>query len=88
MAEMVMASSLMAARTRLGRSREALAYHSGVSASAIVHRASGRRKDVRLSSLSLLADATIDLARGAAAASPAACPPSSAALRIGRGAAP
>jgi transcriptional regulator with XRE-family HTH domain len=45
------------ARTRLGWSREALAYHSGVSWSAIAQIESGRRKDVRLSSLSALAEA-------------------------------
>jgi transcriptional regulator with XRE-family HTH domain len=49
--------SLRAARARLGWSREALAYHSGVSWSAIAQIESGRRKDIRLSSLSALADA-------------------------------
>ena len=49
--------SLKAARTRRGWSREALAFHSGVSWSAIAQIESGRRKDVRLSSLSALADA-------------------------------
>ena len=49
--------SLKAARARAGWSREALAYHSGVSWSAIAQIESGRRKDVRLSSLSALADA-------------------------------
>jgi transcriptional regulator with XRE-family HTH domain len=49
--------SLKAARTRLGWSRETLAHHSGVSWSAIAQIESGRRKDVRLSSLSALADA-------------------------------
>jgi transcriptional regulator with XRE-family HTH domain len=48
---------LKAARERLGWSREALAYHSGVSWSAIAQIESGRRKDVRLSSLSALAEA-------------------------------
>lgn len=71
MAEVGIASSLMAARARLGWSREALAYHSGMSAAAIAQIESGRRKEVRLSSLSMLADAlgvTIDyLVRGAAA---------------------
>jgi transcriptional regulator with XRE-family HTH domain len=51
------AANLKAARERLGWTREALAYHSGVSWSAIVQIESGRRKDVRLSSLSALADA-------------------------------
>ena len=49
--------SLKAARERLGWSREALAYHSGVSWSAIAQIETGRRKDVRLSSLSALAEA-------------------------------
>jgi transcriptional regulator with XRE-family HTH domain len=50
-------ASLKAARARLGWSREALAYHAGVSWSAIAQIESGRRKDVRLSSLSALAEA-------------------------------
>jgi transcriptional regulator with XRE-family HTH domain len=49
--------ALRVARARLGWSREALAYHSGVSWSAIAQIESGRRRDVRLSSLSALADA-------------------------------
>ena len=49
--------SLRAARTRAGWSREALAYHSGVSWSAIAQIESGRRQDVRLSSLTALAEA-------------------------------
>jgi transcriptional regulator with XRE-family HTH domain len=48
---------LRAARTRTGWSREALAYHSGVSWSAIAQIESGRRQDIRLSSLSALANA-------------------------------
>jgi transcriptional regulator with XRE-family HTH domain len=52
-----LADSLKAARKRLGWSREALAYHSGVSWSAIAQIETGRRKDVRLSSLAALADA-------------------------------
>jgi len=66
--------SLKAARARLGWSREALAFHSGVSWSAIAQIESGRRKDVRLSSLSALANAlgvSIDyLAGNTAALSP------------------
>jgi transcriptional regulator with XRE-family HTH domain len=50
-------TALRSARERAGWSREALAYHSGVSWSAIAQIESGRRKDVRLSSLSALADA-------------------------------
>lgn len=61
-------AALMAARARLGWSREALAYHSGVSWSAIAQIESGRRKDLRLTTLLALADAldvTIDyLVRG------------------------
>ncbi|MCU1351598.1 MAG: putative regulator of sigma factor [Acidimicrobiales bacterium] len=49
--------SLRAARIRAGWSREALSYHSGVSFSAIAQIESGRRRDVRSSSLSALADA-------------------------------
>ena len=49
--------SLKSARVRAGWSREALAYHSGVSWSAIAQIESGRRQDVRLSSLSALAEA-------------------------------
>jgi transcriptional regulator with XRE-family HTH domain len=49
--------SLRASRVRLGLTREALAYHSGVSWSAIAQIESGRRKDVRLSSLTALAEA-------------------------------
>ena len=66
------AATLKAARERLGWSREALAYHSGVSWSAIVQIESSRRKDVRLSSLSALADAlgvSVDYLIGSAAAS-------------------
>jgi transcriptional regulator with XRE-family HTH domain len=49
--------TLRAARGRRGWSREALAYHSGVSASAIAQIESGRRREVRLSSLAALAGA-------------------------------
>jgi transcriptional regulator with XRE-family HTH domain len=49
--------SLKAARARLGWTREALAFHSGVSWSAISQIESGRRKDVRLGTLAALADA-------------------------------
>ena len=62
---------LRTARTRAGWSREALAFHSGVSWSAIAQIESGRRKDVRLSSLSALADAlgvSVDYLAGAKAA--------------------
>ena len=64
-------TSLRAARVRAGWTREALAYHSGVSWSAITQIESGRRKDVRLSSLSALADAlevSVDHLIGTAAA--------------------
>jgi transcriptional regulator with XRE-family HTH domain len=62
------------ARARLGWSREALAYHSGVSWSAIAQIEAGRRRDVRLSSLSALADAlgvSVDYLIGTAAAADA-----------------
>jgi transcriptional regulator with XRE-family HTH domain len=65
--------SLKAARERLGWSREALAYHSGISWSAISQIESGRRADIRLSSLSALARAlgvTIDYLGGSAAVGP------------------
>jgi transcriptional regulator with XRE-family HTH domain len=65
--------SLRAARERAGWSREALAYHSGVSWSAIAQIESGRRKDVRLSSLSALAEAlnvSVDYLIGTAATTP------------------
>lgn len=63
--------TLKAARERLGWSREVLAYHSGVSWSAISQIESGRRRDVRLTSLSALADAlgvSVDYLIGSAAA--------------------
>ena len=63
--------SLKTARARLGWSREALAFNSGVSSSAIAQIESGRRKDVRLSSLSALANAlgvSIDYLAGSTAA--------------------
>lgn len=65
--------SLKAARARAGWSREALAYHSGLSWSAIAQIESGRRQDVRLSSLSALAAAlrvSVDYLMGTAAMSP------------------
>jgi transcriptional regulator with XRE-family HTH domain len=64
-------TAIKAARERLGWSREALAYHSGISWSAIAQIESGRRTDVRLSSLSALASAlgvTIDYLGGTAPA--------------------
>ena len=66
-------ATLRAARARLGWSRETLAHHSGVSWSAIAQIESGRRKDVRLSSLSALAKAlgvSVDYLIGATAAPP------------------
>ena len=50
-------ASLRAARERLGWSREALAFHSGVSWSAIAQIETGRRADVRLSTLAAFAEA-------------------------------
>jgi DNA-binding XRE family transcriptional regulator len=49
--------ALADARARLGWSRETLAFHSGLSWSAIAQIESGRRADVRLSSLTALAAA-------------------------------
>jgi transcriptional regulator with XRE-family HTH domain len=66
-------AALRAARVRLDWSREALAYHSGVSWSAIAQIESGRRKDVRLSSLAALAAAlgvTVDYLVGTPVSAP------------------
>lgn len=62
---------MRAARARLGWSRETLAHHSGVSWSAISQIESGRRKDVRSSTLSALAAAlgvSVDYLIGSATA--------------------
>ena len=64
---------LRAARQRLGWSREALAFHSGVSWSAIAQVESGRRKHVRPGTLSQLSKAlgvSIDYLVDAAPTSP------------------
>ncbi len=64
-------TSLKAARERAGWSRETLAHHSGVSWSAIAQIESGRRKDVRSSTLSALAEAlgvSVDYLIGSATA--------------------
>jgi transcriptional regulator with XRE-family HTH domain len=50
-------TTLRAARVRAGWSREALAYHSGVSGAAIAQIESGRRKDLRLTTLAALSGA-------------------------------
>jgi transcriptional regulator with XRE-family HTH domain len=66
-------SRLTAARKRLGWSREALAFHSGLSWSAIAQIESGRRTNVRPSTLAALADAlgvTIDFLIGRAVKAP------------------
>ena len=63
--------TLRSARGRRGWSRDALAYHSGVSASAIAQIESGRRREVRLSTLAALAGAlrvSIDYLIGSEAA--------------------
>src|SRR5260221_8092100 len=63
--------TVKAALERIGWSRETLAYHSGVSWSAIAQIESGRRRDVRLSSLSALAnalDVSVDYLIGTSAA--------------------
>lgn len=65
--------TLRAARVRLGWSREALAYHAGMSWSAIAQIESGRRQDVRLNSLTALATAlsvSVDYLIGAGPISP------------------
>lgn len=49
------AIALRTARTRLSWSRDALAFHSGVSSAAIAQIETGRRKDVRPGTLSALA---------------------------------
>jgi transcriptional regulator with XRE-family HTH domain len=51
------AGSLRSARERAGWSREALAYHSGLSGAAIAQIESGRRQDARLATLVALAGA-------------------------------
>ena len=53
----VTGARLRAARERLGWSREALAFHSGLSWSAIAQLESGRRRNMRLQTLSALAGA-------------------------------
>jgi transcriptional regulator with XRE-family HTH domain len=63
-------SALRGARERRGWNREELAYHSGVSWSAIAQIEAGRRRDIRLSSLSALAAAlgvSLDQVAGIAA---------------------
>ncbi len=63
--------SLRSARERMGWSREALAYHSGLSWAAITQIESGRRHEVRVSSLLALASAlgvSVDYLVGSAAA--------------------
>jgi transcriptional regulator with XRE-family HTH domain len=68
-----MGPRLRAARARCGWSREALAFHSGLSWSAIAQLESGRRRNARPQTLAALADAlgvTIDyLVRGTAPSS-------------------
>jgi len=67
-------SRLRAARERRGWSREALAFHSGISWSAVAQIESGRRRNVRPNTLSALSDAlgvSLDyLARGRAPRAP------------------
>jgi transcriptional regulator with XRE-family HTH domain len=57
MASSRLGGSLRSARERMGWSREALAYHSGLSWAAIAQIESGRRQEVRVSSLVALASA-------------------------------
>src|ERR1700722_5577025 len=74
MASSRIGESLKSARERMGWSREALAYHSGLSWSAITQIESGRRQAGRVSSLVALASAlgvSVDyLVGGAATVSP------------------
>jgi transcriptional regulator with XRE-family HTH domain len=74
MASSRLGASLRSARERMGWSREALAYHSGLSWAAIAQIESGRRQEVRVSSLVALASAlgvSVDyLVGGAATLSP------------------
>ncbi|MGA8417679.1 MAG: MEDS domain-containing protein [Candidatus Dormiibacterota bacterium] len=74
MASSRIAENLKSARERMGWSREALAYHSGLSWSAIAQIESGRRQEIRVSSLVALASAlgvSVDyLVGGAATVSP------------------
>ncbi len=74
MASSRVGGSVKSARERLGWSREALAYHSGLSWAAIAQIESGRRQEVRVSSLLALASAlgvSVDyLVGGAATVSP------------------
>src|SRR6202162_3278446 len=74
MASSRLGGSLRSARERMGWSREALAYHSGLSWAAIAQIESGRRQEVRVSSLVALASAlgvSVDyLVGGAATVSP------------------
>jgi transcriptional regulator with XRE-family HTH domain len=74
MASSRVGGSLKSARERLGWTREALAYHSGLSWAAITQIESGRRQEVRVSSLVALASAlgvSVDyLVGGAATVSP------------------
>jgi transcriptional regulator with XRE-family HTH domain len=57
MATSRLGASLRSARERMGWTREALAYHSGLSWAAIAQIESGRRQEVRVSSLVALASA-------------------------------
>lgn len=68
------ALSLRTARGRLGWSRETLAHQSGVSFAAITQIESGRRKDVRLSSLAALATA-LEVSTDYLIGIRSACPP-------------
>jgi transcriptional regulator with XRE-family HTH domain len=70
MASPRLGASVKSARERLGWSREALAYHSGLSWAAITQIESGRRREVRVSSLVALASAlgvSVDYLVGSAA---------------------
>jgi transcriptional regulator with XRE-family HTH domain len=67
-------AALRLARVRVGWSREALAYHAGMSGAAIAQIESGRRQDIRLSTLTALAGAlgvSVDYLAGRPTAAPA-----------------
>src|ERR1700733_11920385 len=73
MASPRLGASVKSARERLGWSREALAYHSCLSWAAITQIESGRRQEVRVSSLVALASAlgvSVDYLVGGAASAP------------------
>jgi transcriptional regulator with XRE-family HTH domain len=67
-------AALRLARLRVGWSREALAFHAGVSGAAVAQIESGRRQDLRLSTLAALA-AALGVSVDYLAGTPTAAPP-------------